>query len=195
MQLRCVESCLLDAQTALLHCDAQAAILVSATICAHARDRHADSHMQAAIVALNLVGRPLSTRNGLLSAAIPSPAKSPSTLGHPILGPVLLPAVEDTSDLDGKTAAEVLDLEAKKRQAVVREDYDEAKELKRTADRLRSFGRRIAELESKCVAWLIHCWSQCYDSCWLQAKLWNQHSSAGPLPACSHLAYRACTCT
>ena len=64
---------------------------------------------------------------------------------------MLLPAVQDTSDLDGKTAAEVLDLEAKKRHAVVQEDYDAAKHLKHTVERLRSFGRRIAELEARCA--------------------------------------------
>ena len=40
-------------------------------------------------------------------------------------------------------------MEVKKRHAVVREDYDEAKQLKTTLERLRSFGRRIAELETK----------------------------------------------
>ena len=112
--------------------------------------------VQAAIVALNLVGRPLTARNGMLGSNLTPPAKSPSTAGPQILGPVLLPAVQDTSDLDGKTAAEVLDLEAKKRHAVVREDYDEAKQLKTVVERLRSFGRRIAELETKCVP-VVHC--------------------------------------
>lgn len=73
----------------------------------------------------------------------------------------MLPPVADTSDLDGKTAAEVLDLETKKRQAVVREDYDEAKQLKNKVERLRSFGQRIAELENRCDGPATPAWFSC----------------------------------
>ena len=43
----------------------------------------------------------------------------------------------------------LLQLDERKRQAVVREDYDEAKALKTKLDRLKSFGQRIAELEAR----------------------------------------------
>ena len=40
-------------------------------------------------------------------------------------------------------------LDERKRQAVVAEDYDAAKALKHKLDRLKTFGQRIAELETR----------------------------------------------
>jgi hypothetical protein len=50
--------------------------------------------------------------------------------------------------VDPKTAARIRELHALKQQAVQREDYDEAKQIKESIERVRQLGQKIAQLEA-----------------------------------------------
>lgn len=50
--------------------------------------------------------------------------------------------------VDPKTAARIRELHALKQQAVQREDYDEAKQIKEGIERVRQLGQKIAQLEA-----------------------------------------------
>jgi len=98
---------------------------------------------QVGIVALNLIGEPLS---GGAGGGVGSQRTGAPTARQPHTDLAL------DMGVDSKTATVIRELHAKKEAAVANEDYDEAKQLKATIDRLRSVGQKIGQLEAKKAA-------------------------------------------
>ena len=100
---------------------------------------------QVGIVALNLIGEPfVPMENGVGGGGYDGLAPGPR--------PPRQAGVADMSldlDVDPVTASKIREIHAQKENAVAREDYDEAKRLRDSINRLKAVGAKVAHLEHR----------------------------------------------
>ena len=116
-----------------------------------------NTHSQACLIMLNLVGEPLhqvsssSTTTTTLAASLPVVLSAPpAPLTNPINNNNNTNSTSSGQEIvDEITAQRIYELQEKKAAAVAIEDYDEAKSLKAAIEKLRAVGVKMAALEAK----------------------------------------------
>eukprot|EP00898_Chlorokybus_atmophyticus_P007173 jgi/Chlat1/7457/Chrsp6S07499 len=106
-------------------------------------------HSQVGIVALNIIGERLDSSSPQLASAF---SNGVETTRHASNGGGRHSSAEEDAavlDVDAVTAQKIKEVLRQKEEAVRAEDYDEAKRLKMTIDKLRALGLNVAKLEAK----------------------------------------------
>ncbi|KAG7668381.1 putative Centrosomal protein of 104 kDa [Nannochloris sp. 'desiccata'] len=118
-----------------------------------------NTHSQACLIMLNLVGEPLhqvssssttTSATAILAASMPVLLSAPpAPLTNPTSSNSNTSSSSNEENVDEVTAQRISELQEKKAAAVAIEDYDEAKHLKAEIEKLRAAGAKMAALEAK----------------------------------------------